>query len=420
MTIRDFVRRFRGMPLARSVRDYLLWFDGFVFHKRDRMGPIQPKTVVFESYAGRNYSCSPRAIYEYMADSNEFSEWKFIWALDDSAMIPDALVKNPRTKIVRYESPEYFRAYGTAQYWVTNAMLPAAVRKRKGQKMLQCWHGTSLKRLRADVLGTKKNINGARDYRRKNRLDVPRFDAFTFQSAFGERTLAGAFQLERFGRGVQRLRYGLPRNTKLFEYGQADIQRIRAELGVPEGKKIVFYAPTWRDDSLDEKNGYVFREPIDYTKLAEGLGSDAVMLFRAHYMITERPDFEEFAGRIIDASTVADINDLYAVADVLITDYSSVFFDYAALCRPVVFFMKDLANYRDHLRGFYMDLEDLPGPVVLDEEDLITKLTAALDAHESAELLSGKAELPSGEYESWDSPETTRQVVQAFFGNHIS
>lgn len=409
MNIRRLLRTFRGMPAARAVRDYLLWLDGVVLHWPDRRGPIVPKTVVFESYAGRSYSCSPRAIYEYMVSNPEFSDWKFVWCLIHPSSAPVELVEDPQTRIVGYGTDEYFRVYGTAQYWITNAMLPATVRKRQGQKMLQCWHGTSLKRLRADVLGTNTAINGARDYRRKNRLDVPRFDAFTFQSEFGERTLSGAFELDRLGKHVKHLRYGLPRNTRLFEYNEGEIQRIREILGIPVGKKVILYAPTWRDDSLDSANGYVFKEPVDYHQLAQGFGQDAVMLFRAHYMITERPDFDEFAGQIIDASNVADINDLYAVADVLITDYSSVFFDYAALKRPVVFFMKDLVNYRDHLRGFYMDLDDLPGPVVLEEAGLIQEVNSALSA-------SKDVELPTGEFESWDSPDTTKQVVRAFIG----
>lgn len=410
MALKDFLRRFRSLPLARSVHDYLLWAQGLILHKPARSGPIQPHTVVFESYAGRNYSCSPRAIYEYMIAQPEYANWKFVWCLADPLSAPEILTSQPRTRVVRYKSSEYYRAYGTAQFWVTNAMLPAGVRKRSGQKMLQCWHGTSLKRLRADVQSTKNDINGARDYRRKNLLDVPRFDAFTFQSEFGERTLSGAFELDRLGKNVERLRYGLPRNTKLFEYTDDEIQRFREGLGIPTGKKVILYAPTWRDDSLDATNGYVFQEPVNYQELAEGFGPDAIMLFRAHYMITERPDFDEFAGQIIDTSNVPDINDLYAIADALITDYSSVFFDYAALRRPVVFFMKDLVNYRDHLRGFYMDLDELPGPVTLKETDLIQEVNAALTAGKDVEL-------PTGEFESWDSPETTRRVVEAFFGS---
>lgn len=410
MALRDLLRRFRSLPLARSVHDYLLWAQGLILHKPARSGPIQPHTVVFESYAGRNYSCSPRAIYEYMIAQPEYANWKFVWCLGDPSSAPAMLISQPRTRVVQYKSSEYYRVYGTAQYWVTNAMLPAGVRKRSGQRMLQCWHGTSLKRLRADVLGTNAAINGARDYRRKNRLDVPRFDAFTFQSEYGERTLSGAFELERLGRNVEHLRYGLPRNTRLFEYTDDAVQRIRESLDISAGKKVILYAPTWRDDSLDATNGYVFQEPVNYRELAEGFGSDTVMLFRAHYMITERPDFDEFAGRIIDASGVADINDLYAIADVLITDYSSVFFDYAALKRPVVFFMKDLENYRDHLRGFYMELDELPGPVTLKEADLIQEVNAALSGGKDVEL-------PTGEFESWDSPDTTKQVVRAFFGD---
>ena len=410
MSLRDFLRRFRGLPFARSVHDYLLWVQGLILHKPDRAVPIQPQTVVFESYAGRNYSCSPRAIYEYMIVQPEYAHWRFVWCLADSSSAPQSLTNQPNTRVVRYKSPEYYRVYGAAQYWVTNAMLPAGVRKRPGQKMLQCWHGTSLKRLRADVRSTKHEINGARDYRRKNRLDVPRYDAFAFQSAFGEQTLSGAFELDRLGKNVEHLRYGLPRNTKLFEYDDDEISRIREAIGVPEGKKVILYAPTWRDDSLDGANGYAFQEPVNYWELADGFGPDAVVLFRAHYMITERPDFSGFAGRIIDASSVADINDLYAIADVLVTDYSSVFFDYAALKRPVVFFMKDLENYRDHLRGFYMELDELPGPVTVKESELILEVNAALSGGKGVEL-------PTGEFESWDSPSTTQQVVEAFFGD---
>lgn len=376
--------------------------------RKYRRGRLKPDTVVFESYAGRSYSCSPRAVYRQMLADPRFAEWRFVWALVDPEDTPTELLREPRTRVVKYESPNYFRAFGTATYWVVNSMLPAKVRKRPGQKMLQCWHGTPFKRLRADVLGSRSDINGGRDFSRKNRLDVPRFDAFTFQSAFGEQALSTAFEFDRFNPGLERLRLGLPRNAELFRYSSEELAAVKDRLRIDRDKTVVLYAPTYRDDAITSEASYSFNQPIDYRRIVDGLGPDTVLLFRAHYMITEVPDFASFDGRIVDVSHMPDINDLYAISNLLITDYSSVFFDYGALRRPVVFFMKDLENYRDNLRGFYLGLTELPGPVTTDEDDLVARVADAL-ADPSAAAQSPEEML------SWDTEETTRQVVEQFF-----
>lgn len=410
-TFHTALHKLRSFPLMRSLRDYLLWLQGIVFMRRYRKGPLEPRTVIFESYAGRSYSCSPRAIYRRMVTDPQFSDWRFTWSLVDPESAPAELRQSPRTTIVKYESPAYYRAFGTASYWVVNSMLPAKVRKRPGQKMLQCWHGTPFKRLRADVAGNRSDINGSRDFHRKNRLDVPRFDAFTFQSAFGERTLSSAFEFDRFNPNLQRIRAGLPRNAELFTYSPEKIAAIRESLGIERDKTVVLYAPTYRDDAITSDAKYSFSQPVDYQQIIDGLGADVVLLFRAHYMITEVPDFASFDGQIIDASQAADINDLYAVSDLLITDYSSVFFDFAALKRPVVFFMKDLENYRDNLRGFYLSLSELPGPVTVNEADLISQIKEVLET-------SGQADYPHTQHEelrSWDTAHSTDDAIERFF-----
>lgn len=402
-------RRLRAFPFMRSIRDYLAWAQGIALAPSLRRIPLQPKTVIFESYQGRSYACSPRAIYRAMVTDPRFADWRFVWAFADTKNVDPEIASHPRTHVVSYCSPEYFRAFAAATYWVVNAMLPLKIRKRPGQKMLQCWHGTPFKRLRADVEGTRTDINGSRDFSRKNRLDVPRFDAFTFQSDFGERTLSSAFEFDRFNPGLERLRFGLPRNTELFDYSPQRITEIRTRLGIAEGKTVVLYAPTYRDDAITANASYHFSQPIDYNNIMEGLGADTVLLFRAHYMITEVPDFAAFADRIIDVSQVPDITDLYVISQLLITDYSSVFFDYAALQRPIVFFMKDLENYRDNLRGFYLPLSQLPGPVTTTESELVPAIKSGLANP------SGCPRPQTEELVSWDSATTTTAIIDSFF-----
>jgi CDP-glycerol glycerophosphotransferase len=146
---------------------------------------------------------------------------------------------------------------------------------------------------------------------------------------------------------------------------------------VPEGKKAILYAPTWRDDQHVSGKGYTLSLPVDFEKLRRELGDDHVILFRAHYFVANEFDFERYAGFVVDVSGVSDINDLYVASDLLVTDYSSVFFDYANLERPIVFYMYDLEAYATELRGFYLDLDELPGPIVQTEDELVAAIRSA-------------------------------------------
>ena len=145
---------------------------------------------------------------------------------------------------------------------------------------------------------------------------------------------------------------------------------------MPEGKRVVLYAPTFRDTEHSGSVGYTFRAELDFDLLRERLGDDTVVLFRPHYLVANSFDFARYEGFVIDASAILDINDLYVVSDALVTDYSSVFFDYVNLDRPIIFYMYDLEQYASELRGFYLDLDELPGPIVRTAEDLVVSLSA--------------------------------------------
>ena len=134
----------------------------------------------------------------------------------------------------------------------------------------------------------------------------------------------------------------------------------------------MLYAPTWRDDQYVAK-GYTFHLEADFRKWKRLLGEDHVVVFKPHYLIiNEQADDPQLEGFLYSIGADQDISSLYLIADVLVTDYSSVFFDYAILGRPIYFYMYDLDSYREELRGFYIDIySDLPGDIYEDEETML-------------------------------------------------
>ena len=189
-------------------------------------------------------------------------------------------------------------------------------------------------------------------------------------SAFTTEVFQSAFAIER----ERLIETGYPRNDILSNYNSDDIKKIKDKLNLPEGKKIILYAPTWRDNSYNLK-GYTFKLEVDFKKWQKILGTDYIVIFKPHYLIVNDFDLEAVKEFVYYIDPKEDISSLYLIADALVTDYSSVFFDYAILKRPIYFFMYDLDTYRDELRGFYLDIyHDLPGDVIESEDELIQKI----------------------------------------------
>ena len=166
------------------------------------------------------------------------------------------------------------------------------------------------------------------------------------------------------------LETGYPRNDALFTFDQAKVNSILRELDIPRGKKLILYAPTFRDNKHSEVSGYENATGIDFEKLQEQIGDEYLILFRAHYFVAKNMDFTRLKDFVIDVSDYEDVNDLYIISDMLITDYSSVFFDYANLKRPIIFYMYDYEDYKANARDFYLDEKELPGPITKTQDEL--------------------------------------------------
>jgi CDP-glycerol glycerophosphotransferase len=208
--------------------------------------------------------------------------------------------------------------------------------------------------------------------------EVPRWDLLVSPSPYATQIMRRAFRYHG-----EILETGYPRNDILSTPEWESVgTRVRKRLGIPDGKKAVLYAPTWRDDRRHGPGRQGFSLELDVETVRQTLGDDHVLLLRTHHLVTDK-DRPAADGFVIDVSRYPDIAELYMAADVLVTDYSSAMFDYAVLGRPMVFFTYDLERYRDHVRGLYCDLvAEAPGPVVRTSAELAKAVKAAPDSEE--------------------------------------
>lgn len=358
------------MELLRKLRLLKRKFKNRKYNKTE----VNPKLVVFESFMGRKYVDSPKAIYEYMVNSKEYKDYSYVWFFKEPEEYK-FLEDNPNTKVCKFGSSDYYKYYSMAGYWVTNSRTNYSLKKKNGQKYIQCWHGTPLKRLGFDIEVKGGNaMNSTKDIRDKYESDAKLYDYMVSPSKFVTEKYRSAFNLDNCNPNVKIIEEGYPRNDFLSNYKKSDVTKIKKELKLPKDKKVILYAPTWRDNQHEAGVGYTYKTEVDFDYLKENLEKDYIILFRAHYFVANSFNFDKYEGFIYNVSDYNDINDLYVISDILITDYSSVFFDYSVLKRPILFYMYDLEDYKSNLRDFYIDLKELPGPIIEKEKDLVKEI----------------------------------------------
>ncbi|ASN04122.1 CDP-glycerol glycerophosphotransferase family protein [Virgibacillus necropolis] len=328
--------------------------------------PVKRKLIMFESFLGKQYSDSPRAIYEYLLENN-FS-YDMYWSVDRRHM---KFFEDKNVKYVRRFSIEWLLLMARAGYWVSNSRLPLWIPKPKHTKYLQTWHGTPLKRLAADMDEVHMPGTNTERYKQNFLKEASKWDYLVSPNAYSSEIFKRAFQFNK-----KMIESGYPRNDFLLNSNNEEtITQIKQSAELPEGKKVILYAPTWRDNQFYAKGKYRFNLELDLARLREEFGEEYVIILRLHYLVAENLDLTGFEGFVFDFSRHEDIRELYLIADLLITDYSSVFFDYANLKRPMFFFVYDIDDYRDNLRGFYFDFEDkAPGPLVKNTEEVISAI----------------------------------------------
>lgn len=253
-----------------------------------------------------------------------------------------------------------------SKYWVNNMRQPLSIPRREETVMLATWHGTPLKRLVFDM----DDVHSANPrYKDIVFKQTRAWDYLLSDNPFSTERFQSCFRFEK----EKILEYGYPANDPMYAPDREEqAAKIKEKLGIPKDKKVILYAPTWRDDQFYEAGQYGFELDLDVNRLQEEFGDEYVLLLRLHYFIVDQLDLSKYGDFTVDVSSYDDITDLYLISDMLITDYSSVFFDYANLKRPVLYYTYDLDKYRDVLRGFYLDMEkDLPGPLLLTNDEVV-------------------------------------------------
>ena len=375
--------RFRSyLILARQQIQKLRYFIKFASKYR-----IDEKMIVFDSYLGRQFACSPKALYQAMLKDESYDEYKKVIVVREKEKYKD-LEKNINTSLVVFRSREYYEAYAKAGYWICNSNLPAELIKKKGQFYVQTWHGIPLKKLGCDLEYNDNPSSRLKDIHRKYINEGRKADCFLSPSEFYTEKIASAFGLKDKHKILE---MGYPRNDFLYRFGKDDADRVKKKLGIRSDKKIILYAPTWRDNQYEAGTGNVYEGRLDFEHFLEGIGEEWIVLYRTHYFVSRQIDLDKLKDSVINVSDYDDINELYIVSDVLITDYSSVFFDYAILKRPIVFYMYDYEEYKYESHGFYLKEEELPGIVVKEEEDLIEKIKDLKNINYEVERFVGKA-----------------------------
>lgn len=414
--------------LRFAVRRGYWALRGLQYSRLARRAETDRCLVFFEAYGGRSFACSPKALYLEMLDDPRFAGWRFVWSFkegrcpegflacaDASSCAAPPASDGLRTSVVVRGSREYFNALAAAGTIIVNTRLPEYVTPKPSQVFVQCWHGTPLKRLGYDVPSDAGGaLNTADELARRFGMDSKRWTYLLSPSPYATRHLSDAFGLEPARRSGVVLEEGYPRNDFLAR-AAADAslcQAARIHLGVPEGKKTLLYAPTWRDDSYASGVGYTFDCLLDLERLKTALSDDWVVLFRAHYYIANKLDLAGLEGFVIDVSGEDDVNVAYAAADVLVTDYSSVMFDFALLRRPIILHAPDRRHYERAVRGFYFPLSEVPGPLYSTTDEVAFEL---LHLRSYGERYGAAYERFVAKFAPLDDGGASRRVIERVF-----
>lgn len=328
--------------------------------RRWQSQPLDDSAVLFESFAGQRISCNPRALYEGMRRDPRFADRHFVWVLaDETVAASSGLTPDDRLSFVAFRSRSYFRALARSRTVITNVTFPVSFTKRPDQTYVNTWHGTPLKKMGRDVpdgdpvvvADTIANLAAA---------DLllstgPYMTTVMYGGAYG---IAGP--------SIQEL--GYPRVDEQFD--PSIRATVRAAIG--GSAPIVLYAPTWRqstDTVATDDTPEIARRVVELARLVEPAHRVVVRLHdKAMSAARTHP---ELAARL--APEQLSTNALLGVADTLVTDYSSVFFDYLATGQRLVFWMPDQEVY-SRTRGMYLDA--LPGPVCATADEVAAAIAA--------------------------------------------
>lgn len=354
--------------------------------------------------------CNPEAIFRYLVDHPDYRHLTHVWALsgaDSEARLAAEFGANPRVTSVRRGGPAYWRVLSTAGYLINNSTFPAAFGKREGQTYLNTWHGTPLKHMGFDMPnGAVESANTLR-----NLLSA---DYLLAANPFMAETMyEGAYRLINVYQG-QLIEEGYPRIDRQ-NLDAAQREAVRAELAAAgirceADTRLVLYAPTWRGASFATPEAGLDDLAQHTAALQDALGPGTLVLLKTHQVVHALAASTPSLRGILVPNTIPT-NVMLGLADGLVTDYSSIFFDFLATGHPIAFLTPDADDY-DAVRGTYMPLDELPGPVSTDARQTGEALRRLMDADGAHPRYAPWAE----RFVSFEDGHATERIVDIVFG----
>ena len=393
-----------------------------VYHFLNTILPKDRHLVVLSSGNGKSMGGNPGAIYEYAVRNS--SGYRFVWFLTKEYLSAHPAEKSrlngpdgSRTKIVTYHHPMYYFYMSRAGIWIFDSRQEPFVVKKRDVVYLQTWHGTPLKKLGLDLedmnmAGEHRDIQA---YAAAVKKEAASWDMLIAQNPFSHETFKRCFGYEG-----SILDIGYPRNDMLTAHAAS--AEGAGKDGLTDGsaarkKRTILYAPTWRDDRYMDNGWYEYSSPLDFEELEKSLGDRFTFIVRPHYLVKMKkgdiPESVIKSGFVRIASETEDIDHLYLAADAMITDYSSTMFDYSLLGRPMIFYVYDLDEYKNRLRGFYFDFEnEAPGPLCDTAAEVAQALEKAFDGSADEDVRE-RAEAFRRKYNAFDDGNASYRAWEA-------
>lgn len=317
--------------------------------------PIRKKTILYESFMGRGMTCNPYALFRAMLDNPEYQDYTHVWVLDDftnhKVEIEEYADKN--VIFVKYQSREYLKWLASAEVLINNNTFQGYFIKKERQIYINTWHGIPLKHLGRDIPnGAIENRNVIRSFLQTDYLiSANSFLTYIYKERYFIKEIYNGTILE----------VGYPRNDLLYSGREYILDKLhRKGVKIDPNKKIILYAPTWRGSDFNKPKKMVEKIISFRNQLMERINTiQYQVLVKPHHIIYKQ--FEEYSSCDFVVPASFDANEMLSQTDILISDFSSIYFDFLTTGRPILFYIPDEEDYKQE-RGLYFSLDELPAP----------------------------------------------------------
>ncbi|WP_404329960.1 CDP-glycerol glycerophosphotransferase family protein [Mesobacillus maritimus] len=383
----------------RIVSQYVKFYEGL---------KLDEKAILYESRDGNSMTDSPYAIFKYMVEHPDFKEFKHIWSISDynalSYMI-DKYKERSNVHFVKRNSKEYLRYLASSKYLINNSTFQPYFTPKKEQIYINTWHGTPLKKMGYDIPGNPaQSQNVLRNFLCTDYLISP--NQHTTKMFTDSYKLDGVYEGTIIEEGYPRIDLTLQTNSELFK---DELRNLGLEIN--EQKENILYAPTWKGKNVSKANNDMLQIIGDLNYLKQQVGDQYNILIKVHpFLYKQALEHPEIKGQLVP--DFVDTNELLATVDILITDYSSIFFDYLVTGKPILFYTWDADVYIDE-RGQYLPNDVLPGPIVFNSRELVESIK---NIEEVKSTYCGRYKKMQQQFTLYEDGRVTERVTQYIFG----